>query len=258
LTNEKSLRSAKSPPRYRIIADQLLDDIQSGQIGVGDVLEPEEELGAKFNASRGTIRQSLALLEEAGVIERKQRSGTRILSRFPGRGLVKAEQLLEDWARYGIEYPLVLSSISRRELPQELAKGADRLVDRWLCFVGLRYPIGSRIPIAHFQSFLHPRYADIEQDLTPRPVPLFARIEQRYGRVIESVQVQLRAIPLPEEMAKGLGCVANEPALQLRRIYLDAKRQVVSIALNTHPADRYTYNVEIPRQPDPTAPFPVN
>jgi DNA-binding GntR family transcriptional regulator len=252
------LTNTKAPPRYRTIADRLLNDIQSGELGVGDVLEPEEELGAKFNASRGTIRQSLALLEKVGVIERKQRSGTRILTRFPGRGVVKAEQLLEDWARYGIDYPLVLSSISRRELPEELAKGADQIGGRWLCFVGLRYPIGSRIPIAHFQSYLHPQYADIEQSLTPRPVPLFARIEQRYGRVIESVQVQLRAISLLPEMAKVLGCTAGEPALQLRRIYLNARRQVVSIALNTHPADRYTYNVEIPRQPDPNAPFPAN
>ena len=71
------MTNTKVPPRYRTIADQLLSDIQSGELGVGDVLEPEEDLGAKFNASRGTIRQSLALLEEAVSMKGRSPAGQK-------------------------------------------------------------------------------------------------------------------------------------------------------------------------------------
>lgn len=249
LKSKQPRKGRASQPRYLEIADKLLKDIESGALAVGNVLEPEQDLSLKFKVSRGTIRQSLALLEEQGVILRRQRSGTKILSRFPGKGLVSGEQLLEDWARYGIEYPLRVSAVSRRELPSDLFKGEDRASGKWLCVVGLRYPIGSRVPISYCESFIHPDYSEIEQDLSPTPIPMFAHVERRYGRVIESVQVQLRAMGLPAVMAKPLGAEAGQPALQLIRLFMDARNRVVTVGINTHPAERYTYNIEIPRQP---------
>jgi GntR family transcriptional regulator len=239
-------------PRYRQIADHLLRDIESGKLGVGTLLLPEEELSRIFNVSRGTMRQSLALLEDQGVILRRQRIGTKVLARFPGRGVVSGEQLLEDWARYGIEYPLKISSVSHKKLPGELFKGRGENSAKWLYVVGLRYPIGLRVPISYCQAYINPRYAAIEEDISSAPIPMFAHIERRFGRVIEAVQMKVSARQLRKEMAQALGAIPGQPALEVTRFFMDAKRQVVSVATNTHPADRYTYNIEIPRQPAPT------
>jgi len=236
--------------RYRQIADDLLKDIESGKLAVGNLLHSEEELSRVFGVSRGTIRQSLALLEQLGMILRRRRSGTTVLARFPGRGVVSGEQLLEDWARYGIEYPLKITSIKHRQPPIELVKGEREAKQKWLHIVGLRYPVGSRVPTAFCQVYINPKYRKIEQDISPAPIPMFAHIERRYGRVIETVQMHVSARQLTKEMATALGAHAGEPGLEIRRFFLDVQRNVVSIATNTHPSDRYAYNIEIPRQSD--------
>jgi GntR family transcriptional regulator len=235
--------------RYRQIADDLLRDIESGKLAVGNLLRPEEELSRIFRVSRGTLRQSLGLLEELGVILRRKRAGTTVLARFPGRGVVSGEQLLEDWARYGIEYPLKITSITHRRPPAELVKGEREAKAKWLHLVGLRYPVGSRVPVAHCQVYINPKYQKIEQDISPAPIPMFAHIERRYGRVIETVQMNVCARELPKEMAAALGARPGQAGLEIRRLFLDAERNVVSIATNTHPSERYTYSIEIPRLP---------
>lgn len=235
--------------RYRQIADDLLRDIESGKLAVGNLLRPEEELSRIFKVSRGTLRQSLGVLEEQGVILRRKRTGTTVLARFPGRGVVSGEQLLEDWARYGIEYPLKITEITHRRPPAELVKGEREAAAKWLHLVGLRYPVGSRVPVAYCQVYINPKYRQIEQDISPAPIPMFAHIERRYGRVIETVQMSVSARELPKEMAAALGARPGQAALEVRRFFLDAQRNVVSIATNTHPSDRYAYNIEIPRQP---------
>src|SRR5207237_3153037 len=123
LVGKKNGAKGAKGPRYRQIADGLLKDIASGKLAVGNLLLPEEDLSRIFKVSRGTLRQSLALLEDQGVILRRQRAGTKVLARFPGRGVVSGEQLLEDWARYGIEYPLKITDITHRRPPAELVKG---------------------------------------------------------------------------------------------------------------------------------------
>lgn len=236
-------------PRYRQIADDLLRDIESGKLAVGNLLLPEEQLSRRFKVSRGTVRQSLALLEEQGVILRRQRTGTKVLARFPGRGVVNGEQLLEDWARYGIEYPLKVLSIIQRMPPSELVKGEPQAAAKWLHIVGLRYPVGSRVPVAYCQVYISPKYRRIEQDISSAGVPMFAHIERRYGRVIETVQMSVCARELVADMAAALGSRTGQAALEVTRFFLDVDRNVVSIATNTHPAERYSYSVEIPRQP---------
>jgi GntR family transcriptional regulator len=99
-------KEGRNRPRYREIAGDLLDRITSGDLPVGDILKSEEELGQEFKASRGTIRQSLSLLQELGIILRRQREGTRVISRFPSKGKIDNKQMLEDWARYGTDFPL--------------------------------------------------------------------------------------------------------------------------------------------------------
>jgi DNA-binding GntR family transcriptional regulator len=85
-------------------------------------------------------------------------------------------------------------------------------------------------------------------DISSTPIPMFAHIERRYGRVIETVQMKVSAQQLSKEMAIALGAQAGQAALVVRRFFLDAHHNTVSIATNVHPSERYSYNIEIPRQ----------
>ncbi|MEV1109393.1 GntR family transcriptional regulator [Micromonospora sp. NPDC049751] len=55
-------------PRYRVIADQLRQRIESGSISPGALLPTESALTVEFRASRGTIRHAIAVLREDGWV----------------------------------------------------------------------------------------------------------------------------------------------------------------------------------------------
>lgn len=55
-------------PLYRRLSDALRAEINRGVYGPGDALPSERELGERFNASRGTVRQGLQTLVAEGLI----------------------------------------------------------------------------------------------------------------------------------------------------------------------------------------------
>jgi len=56
------------PVYYRLAYDIKLD-IESGKLKEGDMIPTEEQLGELYGISRMTVRQGIALLTEAGLIE---------------------------------------------------------------------------------------------------------------------------------------------------------------------------------------------
>ncbi|MBO4142713.1 GntR family transcriptional regulator [Micromonospora tulbaghiae] len=63
-------------PRYRVIADDLRKRIESGAIPPGTLLPAESVLAAEFRASRGTIRQAIAILRETRLVATEHGRGT--------------------------------------------------------------------------------------------------------------------------------------------------------------------------------------
>lgn len=69
---------AKPLPIYLQIAELLARQIKAGYWREGERLPTEAELSETLNVAVGTLRKSLALLSDQGVLERKQGSGTYV------------------------------------------------------------------------------------------------------------------------------------------------------------------------------------
>ncbi|WP_181541168.1 GntR family transcriptional regulator [Micromonospora saelicesensis] len=65
-------------PRYRAIADELRERIESGVIPRGVPLPTESALTAEFRAARGTVRQAIAALRDAGLVATQHGRGTYV------------------------------------------------------------------------------------------------------------------------------------------------------------------------------------
>ncbi|MFI7608958.1 GntR family transcriptional regulator [Micromonospora sp. NPDC049366] len=63
-------------PRYRLIAEELRERIESGLIPPGTLLPAESTLTAEFGASRGTIRHAIATLRDEGIVATQSGRGT--------------------------------------------------------------------------------------------------------------------------------------------------------------------------------------
>jgi GntR family transcriptional regulator len=57
------------PARYREVADLLSEEIRAGRLAHGDRLPGEIKLAERFSVSRSTVRQALACLQDAGLVE---------------------------------------------------------------------------------------------------------------------------------------------------------------------------------------------
>lgn len=67
-------------PRYLQIVDDVLDQIEKGDLRTGHRLPSERALSEHFNVNRRTLRHSLSILERRGVVERRQSAGTFVIS----------------------------------------------------------------------------------------------------------------------------------------------------------------------------------
>ena len=69
---------------YERIKAEICGEIYAGTYSEGDKLPPERLLAEKLEVSRVTVRKSLDLLQEDGLVVREVGSGTRIC--LPNRG----------------------------------------------------------------------------------------------------------------------------------------------------------------------------
>ena len=68
----------KELPKYQIIANDLLDKIQTGFYPQNTLIPPETELADSYQVSRPTMRQAISLLVRRGYLERRRKRGTLV------------------------------------------------------------------------------------------------------------------------------------------------------------------------------------
>jgi GntR family transcriptional repressor for pyruvate dehydrogenase complex len=77
------------------IARQLLNQIRSHELQLGDQLPSERQLAGLFGASRGSVREALGALELSGVIVSRQGGGNFVTDTLPGASTQPLSQFLE-------------------------------------------------------------------------------------------------------------------------------------------------------------------
>jgi len=68
----------KTVPRFMQLIDLLQREILAGQYLPGDRLPTESQLANQLGVAVGTLRKALATLENRGIVERRQGSGTYV------------------------------------------------------------------------------------------------------------------------------------------------------------------------------------
>jgi GntR family transcriptional regulator len=70
-------------PLYRQIADDLRNQIESGELVQGSQLATEIELREQYNASRNTVRDAIKWLTTLGLVETRPGQGTFVVEKPP-------------------------------------------------------------------------------------------------------------------------------------------------------------------------------
>ncbi|MCT2537799.1 trehalose operon repressor [Aquibacillus koreensis] len=85
--------------KYIVIYNELVEQIEKGEMESGSYLPSEHELKDRYDTSRETIRKSLNLLSQNGYIQKVRGKGSIIIERskldFPVSGLVSFKELAD-------------------------------------------------------------------------------------------------------------------------------------------------------------------
>jgi GntR family transcriptional regulator len=213
--------SAPPQPRYRQVAQTLINEIQAGNYAVGDLMPTEMELCEQFGASRFTVREAIKQLVELGLVNRQAGVGTKVLGREPKSTYRQVMQGISDLRQYTADTELEIhdqrmvtvrgdlcttleASEGESSLPVE---GIRRLGDR-------KAP-----PICLAEIYIHPAFRAV-RDLGGRStVPIYLRIDEQFGEQVSEIQQQIKAAALTKRIAGLLDARSGAPALLVNRSY---------------------------------------
>ncbi len=235
-----------SPPQYLLVAQRLMADIQSGRYPVGSFLPTEMELCAQFGVSRHTVREAVRQLQERGLVLRQRGVGTQVkASRSEGR-YVQSTATLVDLQQYAEDTRLVTSEaedvIADAALAQLLQCAPGQ---RWLKVTGYRYAGDNPLPIAFTQIYIHAAYSSIRALIGTQKVPVHTLIESQWGVRIHEVAQEIDAVTLDAAAAARLQVEPGSAGLLVTRRYLGPQGRPIEVAVNLHPADRFSYRMSL-------------
>jgi DNA-binding GntR family transcriptional regulator len=235
-------------PRYRQLANQLIDEIRSGALPVGETMPGEFELVDRFAVSRHTVREALRMLGTLGLIERRQGVGTVVRSREPAASYVHSVQSPAELLNYPPESRLSVLTTAEVRLSRPLARELQsRPGARWMQIGALRRLRPHGMPICWTDIYVVPEYAAIAGMIGRRPGLVYELIEKRFDEHIESVQVVIHGGVVGEAHAAALEVAAGTPALTVVRRYKGKGGRLIEVSVSEHPADRFTYSLELQR-----------
>jgi DNA-binding GntR family transcriptional regulator len=238
---------------YLRIGAELRQAIADGKYPVGSRLPTEIELCAHYQVSRFTARAAVRLLATAGLVTRRQRSGTVVIA-LPGDARYMHDvSSVRDLVQYAHDTNLRLLYVGNIPLTRAMAKDFGAAAgEEWVYAMGLRHggPAAQRqgkdsLPLCITRIFLNPQLEGIAAKLRERKTAVYTMIEREYKLTIGRVEQELQAILLDADDASNLRARPGAPALRILRRYYSEQGVLLEVANNVHPADRFTYRMEL-------------
>jgi GntR family transcriptional regulator len=243
-------------PVYRQIADQLRNAITRGEFTPGAKLPSERVLMDRYQTSRVTVRQAIAVLGAEGLIDVEHGRGVFVRSRPPLRRLGRERlgrrereagkgAFLSDAMAAGREASAEVE-VARGVAPPEVAErlhlsqGDQVLIRR-------RRMLADGQPVQLATSYLPLQLVEgtqIEQADTGTG-GTYARLEElghRLGRFQEDLSARM---PLPDE-ARALRLGAGVPVIRVVRTAFDEQGDPVEVNDMVLAADRYELTYVLP------------
>ncbi len=233
--------------KHALITQALERDLALGRYSVGATLPSEPELTVLFGVSRHTVRTALRTLQDRGLITPQQGLGSLVrATAAPPRAYQLGCASVEELMQY-VAHSRVLR-VQRRALEVEGAL-ADWLRcksgERWWHVTLLRCRRDEDTPHTLADVYVPQAYGQALHDIERSDVPIFRRIEERFGESITAIRQEISAaMPTPDECA-ALGLVGGEPVLVIVRRYCGRHGQVLETARTVHRGAPFTYAMEV-------------
>lgn len=231
-------------PLYLLVKERLEKMIATGEYQAGEQLPPEAELARLFGVSRATLREALRVMEEEGLLTRKQGIGTFVNQprTLVERGVEELFSVTESIEKLGQKAGTIIVGLEEVAAEKtiaealELPEGAGllklmrlRTADNQIAVYCVDY-----IP----KLFTERLPANISWDGS-----LFSLLENQLGIYIEHAVAQIVPINADEKLALLMHCRKNFPLLLLKQTHFDRNGAPIFYCENYFRPDFFTFKV---------------
>ena len=236
-------------PRYRVIAERLLEEIASGKHAVGSLLPTEIELCARFSASRYTVREALRVITDKGLVSRRPGAGSIVVAAAQPSVFTQTLNSLGEILSYPPDTyragSTSASIVADRKLAALLGCAPGT---RWFRISGVRRSDAVALPLAWQDIYILPRLAGVVRSPDLDREPVYAQLERMFGQTTECARLEIFPSRVPRKIAAALAVKAGTPAMTVIRRYIDKDASNFETTVTVHPEGRFTYSMEFRRE----------
>jgi GntR family transcriptional regulator len=223
-----AVRRELGAPLYQQVFLVLREAIRDGKYPIDTALPSEAELCRLYRVSRITLRRALAQLQDAGLIERRQGSGTFVRRSAPSQVGVEMGGVVRDFHEFAhgtrpktLECDYVAPPVRIRALfDKDVGEHMQRV---------LRLRYRGRVPLAQIESWVPvavgEQYTAEELDRQP-----MTNLMDRSGRIMSGGRVTIGTTLADPLMADRLHIEVGAPLLKFSRVMHDQHGRTVQYA----------------------------
>lgn len=246
----KQLASSARPdnrPQYVRMADILTERIGNGCYPVNSLLPTEAELCLEFSTSRHTVREALRLLTNAGLISRRQGSGSRVLCRSENAPYVHSVGNFSD----------VLREVSDTRFTANIVEDIDPcefscpfmklpVMGNWLRITGVRSNVATNEPVCFSMMFVTADIRGLVEGAEPG-ADLCHTVSSALGDKVHEIKQEISVTPVPQEVATTVQLAAGDQVVQFLRRCTDTDENMLVGSADFYPVDRFAYRMRLLR-----------
>ena len=245
-TSKDAAGEAPAKPRYQTISAALKDDIATGRCPLGSNLPTEQALGERFGASRHTVREALRQLQAAGLIERRQGAGSRVIATAPARHFSNTIGSLAELMQYASSTFLEVLTKERILIgAAEAARVGCKRDTLWTRVALLRRESIGAPPVCYTLCYLPTAFEGIVDVIGTVPTAVYRLVEDRYAVTLHQVHQIVEATLADPDVASRLGVAPGSPILTVTRRYETEHDGLMEVTVNHHPAATFRHEMTL-------------
>ena len=230
--------------RYTELANAIVKNITDGDVAIGSQLPSELAMAQQYGVSRTTIRSALNIVEGLGLVSRKRRAGTVVVSNTTAETYTKSLYNIEDLVHYASQTERKVMSIADVVADASLAMALEcKPGQHWLKIQMLRTEkTDDHSPVCWTDAYLEPKIGYEVLSLIEDGSGLLSNIiEKQTGTSVFDVKQEIGATAISASIAAQLQTEAHAPVLEITRHYLDRAKQTFLITVMTYPPDKFKF-----------------
>lgn len=235
---------AGAVPLYHQIFLALRDDILRGRLAFGASVPTEHELAAQHGVSRITARRAVHELAANKLVERRRRTGTRVVYRASTVPIeANVEQAIESLLAFGRNTPVKVVDLAQEPASGEVADILDRPAGT-LVYKARRIRHTDRQPLGLVTSWLP---VDLGVSITKKSLtknPILKHLHDAGISIVGGRQT-VSALHASPDTAALLGIEPRDALLRIERVILNDGDKPVLFTIADYRADRYRLSLDL-------------